>query len=591
MEGRKMSKSSLSVLAKAVASKRGLTQAEAERFIATMFEVAGAGIQEDKLLKMKWLGTFKITSVKDRESVDVNTGERILIEGRDKISFTPDNILKEIINKPFAQFETVVVNDGVDFSDIDEKFANMEREEELQLQKEQELQLLKGQECHDEEVVQEEQNAELPQKAELSQEEEHSQEVELNEDLPQEEELSQEEEHSQEVELNEELPQEAKKSQESLLDAELESQEGGQKDELPQEVNTPISEETVALSSELKNAEISEDDIPETSEDNISQTSEDDIPETSEDDIPETSEDNISQTSEDTISKTEENGIPEEVGMLISHLKENGSAAEEIERVEEAKVKEEAEAPKAAEAHVEKTPAEEKIVVSQSDVENKKQSEYDETLDEDEAYASDRHHFVIPKYVVALVCVVFVALLGGLCWFAFIYGKMQARQEQMEMQLKAIKPQPQPKPKPKVVAPVDTAKSVASLDDKTDAENAPVNGAQANNEQTDHSQLAMKKKAKQDSIRMAQANNAVKMAEKASEYLNDPRIRTGAYRIVGVEKTVTVKSGQTLAGLSKLYLGPGMECYMQAINGCSEIKSGQKVKIPKLELKRKGKKN
>ena len=544
MEGRKMSKSSLSVLAKAVASKRGLTQAEAERFIATMFEVAGDGIQEDKLLKMKWLGTFKITSVKDRESVDVNTGERILIEGRDKISFTPDNILKEIINKPFAQFETVVVNDGIDFSDIDEKFANMEREEE-------ELQLQKEQECHDEEVVQEEQNAELPQKEELSQEEEQPRE----------------EEHSQEVELNEDLSQEAKKSQESLLDAELQSQEGGQKDELSQEANTPISEETVALSSELKNAEISEDDISETSEDNIS------------------------QTSDDTISKTEENGIPEEVGMLISHLKENESEAEEIERVEEAKVKEEAEVPKAAEAHVEKTPEEAKVVVSQSNVENKKQPEYDETLDEDEAYASDRHHLVIPKYVVALVSVVFVALLGGLCWFAFIYGKMQARQEQMEMQLKAIKPQPQPKPKPMVVAPVDTAKSVASSDDKTDAENALANGAQANNEQTDHAQLAMKKKAKQDSIRMAQANNAVKMAEKASVYLNDPRIRTGAYRIVGVEKTVTAKSGQTLAGLSKLYLGPGMECYMQAINGCSEIKPGQKVKIPKLELKRKGKKN
>lgn len=522
MEGRKMSKSSLSVLAKAVASKRGLTQAEAERFIATMFEVAGDGIQEDKLLKMKWLGTFKITSVKDRESVDVNTGERILIEGRDKISFTPDNILKEIVNKPFAQFETVVVNDGIDFSDIDEKFANMEREEE-------ELQLQKEQECHDEEVVQEEQNAEQSQNEDLSQEEEQP--------------------------------------QESLLDAELQSQEDGQKDELSQEANTPISEETVALSSELKNAEISEDDISETSEDNIS------------------------QTSDDTISKTEENGIPEEVGMLISHLKENKSEAEEIERVEETKVKEEAEVPKAAEAHVEKTPEEAKVVVSQSNVENKKQPEYDETLDEDEAYASDRHHLVIPKYVVALVSVVFVALLGGLCWFAFIYGKMQARQEQMEMQLKAIKPQPQPKPKPKVVAPVDTAKSVASSDDKTDAENVLANGAQANNEQTDHAQLAMKKKAKQDSIRMAQANNAVKMAEKASVYLNDPRIRTGAYRIMGVEKTVTAKSGQTLAGLSKLYLGPGMECYMQAINGCSEIKPGQKVKIPKLELKRKGKKN
>lgn len=517
-----MSKSSLSVLAKAVASKRGLTQAEAERFIATMFEVAGDGIQEDKLLKMKWLGTFKITSVKDRESVDVNTGERILIEGRDKISFTPDNILKEIINKPFAQFETVVVNDGIDFSDIDEKFANMEREEE-------ELQLQKEQECHDEEVVQEEQNAEQPQNEDLSQEEEQP--------------------------------------QESLLDAELQSQEGGKKDELSQEANTPISEETVALSSELKNAEISKDDISETSEDNIS------------------------QTSDDTISKTEENGIPEEVGMLISHLKKNESEAEEIEREEEAKVKEEAEVPKAAEAYVEETPAEAKVVVSQTNVENKKQPEYDETLDEDEAYASDHHHLVIPKYVVALVSVVFVALLGGLCWFAFIYGKMQARQEQMEMQLKAIKPQPQPKPKPTVVAPVDTAKSVASSDDKTDAENVLANGAQTNNEQTDHAQLAMKKKAKQDSIRMAQANNAVKMAEKASVYLNDPRIRTGAYRIVGVEKTVTAKSGQTLAGLSKLYLGPGMECYMQAINGCSEIKPGQKVKIPKLKLKRKGKKN
>ena len=470
MEGRKMNKSSLSVLAKAVASKRGLTQAEAERFIATMFEVAGAGIQEDKLLKMKWLGTFKITSVKDRESVDVNTGERILIEGRDKISFTPDNILKEIINKPFAQFETVVVNDGVDFSDIDEKFANMEREEELLLQKEQER--------HDDEMVLEEQNAEQPQELDQnvrqSREEEQSQENLPDAELQSQENLSDAELQSQENLSDAKLQsqddgEKNDLSQESLLNEEL-TQENNQKVEQPQEVKSPISEENVALSSELKNVETSADDFSET-------------------------------------------------------------------------------------------------------------------------YASDRHHLVIPKYVVALVCVVFVALLGGLCWFAFTYGKMQARQEQMEMQLKAIKPQPQPKPKPTVVASVDTAKSVASSDDKTDAENAQANGAQANNAQADHALLAMKKKAKQDSIRMAQANNAVKMAEKASEYLNDPRIRTGAYRIVGVEKTVTAKSGQTLAGLSKLYLGPGMECYMQAINGCSEIKTGQKVKIPKLELKRKGKKN
>ena len=504
MEGRKMNKSSLSVLAKAVASKRGLTQAEAERFIATMFEVAGAGIQEDKLLKMKWLGTFKITSVKDRESVDVNTGERILIEGRDKISFTPDNILKEIINKPFAQFETVVVNDGVDFSDIDEKFANMEREEELLLQKEQER--------HDDEVVLEEQNAEQPQ------------ELDQNVRQSREEEQSQENLPDAELQSQENLPDAELQSQENLPDAELQSQENLSDAELQSQENN------------LSDAELQ-------------------------------SQENLSDAKLQSQDDGEKNDLSQESLLNEELTQENNQKVEQPQEV--------------------KSPISEENVALSSELKNVETSADDFS----ETYASDHHHLVIPKYVVALVCVVFVALLGGLCWFAFTYGKMQARQEQMEMQLKAIKPQPQPKPKPTVVAPVDTAKSVASSDDKTDAKNVLANGAQANNEQTDHAQLAMKKKARQDSIRMAQANNAVKMAEKASEYLNDPRIRTGAYRIVGVEKTVTAKSGQTLAGLSKLYLGPGMECYMQAINGCSEIKTGQKVKIPKLELKRKGKKN
>ena len=504
MEGRKMSKSSLSVLAKAVASKRGLTQAEAERFIATMFEVAGDGIQEDKLLKMKWLGTFKITSVKDRESVDVNTGERILIEGRDKISFTPDNILKEIINKPFAQFETVVVNDGVDFSDIDEKFANMEREEELLLQKEQER--------HDDEVVLEEQNAEQPQ--------------ELDQNVRQ----SREEEQSQEN-----LPDAELQSQENLPDAELQSQENLSDAELQSQENNLSDAELQSQENNLSDAELQ-------------------------------SQENLSDAKLQSQDDGEKNDLSQESLLNEELTQENNQKVEQPQEV--------------------KSPISEENVALSSELKNVETSADDFS----ETYASDHHHLVIPKYVVALVSVIFVALLGGLCWFAFIYGKMQARQEQMEMQLKAIKPQPQPKPKPTVVAPVDTAKSVASSDDKTDAENVLANGAQANNEQTDHAQLAMKKKARQDSIRMAQANNAVKMAEKASEYLNDPRIRTGAYRIVGVEKTVTAKSGQTLAGLSKLYLGPGMECYMQAINGCSEIKTGQKVKIPKLELKKKGKK-
>ena len=100
-----MSKNSLNVLAEKLAEKSGLSQIESELFIRKMFDVCHQGLAADKMVKMRWLGTFKVTSVKDRESVDVNTGERIIIEGRDKISFTPDNILKEIVNKPFAQLD------------------------------------------------------------------------------------------------------------------------------------------------------------------------------------------------------------------------------------------------------------------------------------------------------------------------------------------------------------------------------------------------------------------------------------------------------------------------------------------------------
>ena len=116
-----------------------------------MFDVVNEGLQDDKQVKVKWLGTFKVTSVKDRESVDVNTGERIVIDGRDKISFTPDNILKEIVNKPFAQFETVVVNDGVEFDEIDKKFEAEEQMNENQQVKESKEQMVENQQTEESE--------------------------------------------------------------------------------------------------------------------------------------------------------------------------------------------------------------------------------------------------------------------------------------------------------------------------------------------------------------------------------------------------------------------------------------------------------
>lgn len=124
-----MAKILISDLAKEVAKKHKLPQKETEQFIANMFAVVAEGLQQDKLVKVKGLGTFKVTQVKPRESVDVNTGERVLISGHDKVTFTPDSLMKELVNKPFAQFETVVINGDVDFAAIDAANPTVETED------------------------------------------------------------------------------------------------------------------------------------------------------------------------------------------------------------------------------------------------------------------------------------------------------------------------------------------------------------------------------------------------------------------------------------------------------------------------------
>lgn len=124
-----MAKTALQLIADAVAKKHKITVKEAERFVSSMFDVMNEGLKTDKLVKVKGLGTFKVQAVKPRESVNVNTGERVLIEGHDKVSFTPDTTMKELVNKPFALFETVVLNDGVDFADLDSKPDDEEKKE------------------------------------------------------------------------------------------------------------------------------------------------------------------------------------------------------------------------------------------------------------------------------------------------------------------------------------------------------------------------------------------------------------------------------------------------------------------------------
>lgn len=461
-----MSKNSLNGLADKLAEKSGLSQIEAELFIRKMFDVCHQGLAADKIVKMRWLGTFKVTSVKERESVDVNTGERIVIEGRDKISFTPDNILKEIVNKPFAQFETVIVNDGVDFESIDKKYEDSLEDEE------------------------QEESLEKPKPI-----------IEVVEPT--------------------ETP-------------------------LPDVVSEETTQaEAVSSSEPTTSGVIDFLDVPENPSEDSS--------------VVVVGEDSTIEP-QTTVSQE----VPtEEISSSVSDDIQADSREEN----------------------------------SNAEIE----AETDAEIEADDEVEIRRRHFIIPKYVVIIASFTLLLLIGGLGWFAFNYGQMAAQRDHLELQLAQYKTDKN------VVAKPANVKSQEQL---------------------------LQEKARQDSLRMAKANDAIKAAERADslksaavdkeksvknlkadeksaelkkksatdkkqdkaaehakvvsdKYDSDPRVRTGAYCIVGVDQVVTVGEHQTMATLSKRYLGPGMECYIEALNGTSTIKSGQKVKIPKLELKKK----
>lgn len=560
MEEEKMSKSNISRLAKSISSKRGLTQAEAERFISKMFDVANEGLQEDKLLKMKWLGTFKVTPVKDRESVDVNTGERIVIEGRDKISFTPDNILKEIVNKPFAQFETVVVNDGVDFSDIDEKFS---------------LQAVPTEPIAAgiPNTIGEQKTSEASSAQTLSK---GFDETKIAEGQKVGEQPTAEEQTMAGDQPMAEKPQmqpfvgNTSVAQDSLVNEDLLTKESS--------LVKNASDNEVGTSNEAatNNATVSSNDAVPSNEaamSNDAVTDEETIISNGA-----VAENGAELSNETVTSKVDTPANPDLSVNSKSHDTNESRANEESLDNDVSRAKEES------------------PVLSNLQTEEAGTSEPTAEVGEEE----HSHHLMIPKYLVAIVCLAFVILLGGMGWFAFNFGKMQAQRDQLAMQLQTMK-------KPTPVVTKDSTQTSAE----------------------DSAALALKKKAQEDSIRMAETSKAVEMAEKteqdrvegqastntssssvgassqgkgssqakgiapsdprSSSYDADPRVRTGAYRIVGVAQTVTVKDGQSLASLSSQYLGPGMECYVEAVNGAKEVKAGQKIKIPKLELKRKKK--
>lgn len=500
-----MNRSSMSILARILAEKNNMTISEAEAFIKQMFDVANGVMQADKQLKIRWLGTFKVTSVKDRESVDVNTGERIIIGGRDKITFTPDNILKEIVNKPFAQFETVVVNDGVDFSEIDRKFAFEAKEEVSAPSAEQQI-------------------------------------AEESETSP--------------VDKSESIPVVAEMSDESELKEDVVSGVTVQVEDL-----SVVSEEAEVPVSEIKEKEQLLADAQE-SEQPVSKVREPELPDTV----------NLSEQSVGEVKEPEQPVVKE---VLVQSVTASSVQEETVVSRPEKMA----------------TVSQTKQAVPVGNPENT-------VVEDDEESSSDRkHYFMLPRYVISVAVILILLLIGGIGWFAFNYGKMQAQRNHLALQLEEMQKVRMAKDS-LAQAQKDDLRTKALQDSARLAQSAEVlNGVDEQNAaaQSDSLRKAVAAKeivskqqtevAKQKALKEAKQKVEV---QAASKYDADPRVRTGAYRILGVDHSIVAKSGQTLSSISKLYLGPGMECYLEAVNGGAiDVKAGQKIHIPKLALKKK----
>lgn len=422
-------------LARFLVEKHGIKLADAELFISLMTEIINEGVHRERQVKIKGLGTFKLTSVSSRESIDVNTGERIVIEGRDKLSFAPDNAMKELVNQPFSQFETVVVNDGVELED--------EYKEQV------------------EEVAPAEEKKEIV-----------------------------EEKAMEEVEFPCEEPVE------------------------PIAVVSEMSDETMS---------VEEDKVQETMlETNVSEVEKIELAQ----ETIETASDNVAKNDEETLESSPE--------------KEDEPMVEETD----------------------------------SRVNDNEDTENISTV-------NTPHKSSSMKPLVVGFVALFVVLIGTIC---FMFMKLCQQNEQIynfrmevqTLQLELFKKQfSTMKGCSKVMKPVAVAEKSAPAEKKS----VPV--AEKPTPVTEKSTSDVERPT-------SVAEKSVSSKEEdVYEALNksDARVRTGAYRIVGVKQVVKVKRGQTLSSISRLYLGPGMECYIEVMNKNKELKEGDKVKIPELRRK------
>ncbi len=467
MEDCKMSKVSITELASKLMEKHGLKRTEAELFIRQFVGVINDGLKNDKSVKVKGLGTFKVQAVSARKSVDVNTGEAIVIEGRDKISFTAEAVMRDLVNAPFAQFETVIVNDGVDFSEIDAKHE--------------------------------------------------ADNTEAKEPTPAVE------------------PTPVAEPEPAVVEP------------------TPVAEPEPAVVEPTPVAE----------------------PEPTVEPAPAAEPE---PTVEPTpVAEPEPTVVEAAPAAEPEPTVEPAPAAEPEPTVEPAPVAEPEPAVVEPTPIVEQTPAVE---------------DSDSDTDELEAKSKSYKNTII-VLASSLACVVILAVVG----FVYMFSQIEKRDNRiahLETQTatladRMMKTHMSPAPAANQPAANDEADNILAANEqkieaaqKADKENN-LKTAEAKPEPKAEPKAATKPTAEAK----AHAAKSAPSILSQSAYDKDPRVRTGAYVITGIANTVTVKAGQTMSSLSKTYLGPGMECYLEAVNGGNrELKAGEKIKIPALKTKK-----
>lgn len=618
-------------LAMALVNKNKLSLKEAENFVATMFDTLNVGLNDDKQVKLKGLGTFKVMSVSARKSVDVNTGEPIIIDGRDKISFTPDSTMKDLVNKPFAQFDTVVINDGVDLKELErmdwtETTLDADRTP----------------------LNDNSDDAELtptstlpPSKIETAVNQAADALASAPVEVPNETEVpvkkAPEKSHiltmQQLSALNgDQLPTATTEnavnaiSQLTLTADQLRLLNGGEKQDEPeqsvvQHAELAVEETAIEMETDapdfLSDAETEEtlqqtqpvevlseqaDEMPDTSEmDVVDSAGVSDVVETYDDqeDEPAKEEDMLDADNDIVATDTDADNECEPVQAACAMpVVEGQTLVDENLETEDESTPEDMESNSADDSDGETELQSDEEDSDEDDETEENSCEYEEDEWEEEERRRKRRRLIV-------ACVVgIIVVVGGVAWY--LLNQMQLKDNRishLETLLNTSKPSDS-KASEQPLSPTDSARedSINKLIDaqtKADlaasevkiAQNAEKKAEKADDKKPAATASENKKPAEKTADKPAPKQEKAKAntteSQNYKQYEKDARVRTGAYKIVGIAHVVTVTKGQTLYSLSKSMLGPGMECYIEAVNGnVKELKEGQKIKIPKLELKK-----